>query len=165
MIEYILMFSFLMLGAMVFYYLYERFFTHRSRTSSDIYMEALKNLLDGHQEKAFSKLREVVAEDSSNIDAYIRLGIILRENNKPAQALQVHKDLTLRGSLASDLKVEILKQLYLDYIDLKEYDTAEAALRELVEIKPKTDGLLLSFLKPKKNKRNGMKRTKQQYGF
>ena len=150
MIEYILMFSFLMLGAMVFYYLYERYFTHKTRTSSDIYMEALKDLLDGHQEKAFSKLREVVAEDSSNIDAYIRLGIILRENKKPSQALQVHKDLTLRGSLAPDVKVEILKQLYLDYIDLKEYDTAEAALRELVEIKPKNRWALIKLLETQK---------------
>lgn len=150
MIEYVLMFLLLLLVTMALYYLYERFFTHLSKSSSDIYMEALKDLLDGHQEKAFSKLREVVAEDSSNIDAYIRLGIILRENNKPSQALQVHKDLTLRSGLAADLKVEILKQLYLDYIDLKEFDTAEAALREMVNVKPKDRWALIKLLEIQK---------------
>ncbi len=150
MTEYILMFSFLLLVTMVLYYLYERYVAHQSQTSSDLYMEALKDLLDGHQEKAFSKLREVVADDSTNIDAYIRLGIILRENNKPSQALQVHKDLTLRNSLSADIKVEILKQLYLDYIDLKEFDTAEAALRELVEVKPKHRWALIKLLELQK---------------
>ena len=151
MTEYILMFSFLLVTTMVLYYLYERYFAHKSKTSSDIYLEALKDLLDGKQEKAFSKLREVVAEDSSNIDAYIRLGVILRENNKPAQALQVHKDLTLRSGLPVDLKAEILKHLYYDYSDLKEYDTAEAALRELVEIKPKNRWALIKLLEIQKS--------------
>lgn len=150
MTEYILMFSFLLLVTMVLYYLYERYLAHQSKTSSDLYMEALKDLLDGNQEKAFSKLREVVADDSTNIDAYIRLGIILRENNKASQALQVHKDLTLRNSLSADIKVEILKQLYLDYIDLKEFDTAEAALRELVEVKPKHRWALIKLLELQK---------------
>ncbi len=150
MTEYVLMFSLLLLVTMVLYYLYERYFAHQSKTSSDIYMEALKDLLDGHQEKAFSKLREVVAEDSTNIDAYIRLGIILRENNKPSQALQVHKDLTLRSSLPADMKAEILKQLYLDYIDLKEFDTAEAALRELVDVKPKHRWAMIKLLELQK---------------
>ncbi len=150
MTEYILMFSFLLLSTMVLYYLYERYFSHKSKTSSDIYLEALKDLLDGHQEKAFGKLREVVAEDSTNIDAYIRLGIILRENNKPKQALQVHKDLTLRSGLPADIKVEILKQLYLDYVDLKEFDTAEAALKELVDVKPKHRWALIKLLEIQK---------------
>ena len=150
MTDYILMFTLLLVSTMVLYYIYERYFAHKSKTTSDIYLEALKDLLDGKQETAFSKLREVVAEDSSNIDAYIRLGVILRENNKPAQALQVHKDLTLRSGLPVDTKAEILKHLYLDYFDLKEYDTAEAALRELVDIKPKNRWALIKLLETQK---------------
>ncbi len=150
MIDYIFIFAFLMFATMALYYLYERYFTHKSRTTSDLYLEALKDLLDGRQEKAFSNLREVIAEDSTNVDAYIRLGIILRENNKPSQALQVHKDLTLRSGLGADLKTNILKELYHDYMDLKEYDTAEAALKEIVDIKSKDRWGLIKLLELQK---------------
>ena len=150
MINYILIFCFLLLVTMLFYYFYERYFLQKGKSSSDIYVDALKDLLDGHQEKAFSKLRQVVSEDSSNIDAYIRLGKMLRDNNKPQQALQVHKDLTLRGNLSPDLKAEILKQLYLDYIVLNEYDTAEAALKEMVTIKPKDRWAIIKLLELQK---------------
>ncbi len=136
MMEYVLVFLVLLAGAMAFYLIYERYFTKPQKSVSTLYMEALRNLLDGDQVAAFSKLRQVVAEDSTNIDAYLRLGQILRENKKPERALQVHKDLTLRGNLSVREKSAILKQLALDYIALKDTDMAEAALRELIELNP-----------------------------
>ena len=150
MVNYILIFSFLLLVTMLLYYFYDRYFTSNIKISSELYVEALKDLLDGHQEKAFSKLRQVVTEDSTNLDAYLRLGEILRKNNKVQQAVQVHKDLTLRVDLSPDAKASILKQLYLDYMELKEFETAEAALKEMVSFKPKDRWAIIKLLELQK---------------
>lgn len=134
MTEYILIFLVLLLGSLVFYFGYERFLTKSSKSSSSLYVEALQDLLDGREVTAFTKLRQVVAEDSNNIDAYLRLGQILREHKKPERALQVHRDLTLRNGLATADKVAILHRLALDYRDLKNADMAEAALKEIISL-------------------------------
>jgi lipopolysaccharide biosynthesis regulator YciM len=134
MTEYLLIFLVLLLGSLVFYLIYERFVGQATKSVSSLYLDALKDLLDGRQVTAFTKLHQVVTEDSSNIDAYLRLGQIMRENKKSERALQVHKDLTLRGGLSTADKVAILRQLALDYKDMKNYDMTEAALKELISL-------------------------------
>lgn len=136
MTEYFLVFLFLVLVAAVFYFVYERLFRRSSKPESQLYVEALRELLDGREESAFSKLRQVVAEDSSNLDAYLRLGMILRINNRPERALQVHKDLTLRSGLSRADRVSILRQLASDYLALEDTKMAEAALMELLTMNP-----------------------------
>ncbi len=133
--EYFFAFIILLIVAAIFYVLYDKYVNRPVKSDSELYVEALCDLLDGRQESAFTKLRQVVIDDSNNIDAYIRLGQILRENKKPDRALQVHKDLTLRSGLTPEEKAEILKQLYADYVDLNDFDMAQAALKELVTLK------------------------------
>ncbi|UCG62000.1 MAG: tetratricopeptide repeat protein [Candidatus Zixiibacteriota bacterium] len=133
--EYFFAFVILLIIAAIFYMLYDRYLNKPVKSESELYVEALRDLLDGRQESAFTKLRQVVIDDSNNIDAYIRLGQILRENRKPDRALQVHKDLTLRSGLNQDEKAEILRQLYADYLALNDLDMAQAALKELVTVK------------------------------
>lgn len=137
MAEYFIIFLFLFLFSLIFYVFYERFFKQQAKSESELYNEALRALLDGKEGIAFTKLRQVVAEDSNNIDAYLRLGSMLRNNNKPQQALQVHKDLTLRGRLTPDTKFDILRQLYFDYMDLNNFEMAKAALQEMTTINSK----------------------------
>jgi lipopolysaccharide biosynthesis regulator YciM len=137
MVEYVLVFVVLLVASVALYAIYERYFRPTVRSSSDeMYVEALKDLLDGHAETAFTKLRQVVSEDSSNLDAYLRLGRILREHNRPDRALQVHKDLTLRGGLTRLQKLDVLKQLALDYAALGNDEMTQAALKEMVSMKP-----------------------------
>ena len=137
MFEYFMTFLVLLLTSILFYLLYERFTSQDKTSHSSLYVEALRELLDNRKEAAFSKLRQVVAEDSTNIDAYLRLGAILRTYDKVPQALQIHKDLTLRGGLSTDDKIAILRELYADYSALKNYDMAEAALKEITQLHPK----------------------------
>lgn len=137
MFEYLLTFLVLLMAAMVFYLVYDRFSKPHKEDHNAQYVDALKDLLDQRTEAAFTKLRQVVADDSTNLDAYLRLGQILRDYKKPQQALQVHKDLTLRGGLTLDEKTSILKQLYADYMALDDLDMAEAALKEITQIKSK----------------------------
>lgn len=136
MTEYIAVFAILLVAMFGLYVAYDRYFLRRRRQESAVYVEALKDLLDGRQESAFSKLRQAVAEDSTNLDAYLRLGRILRDHKKPDRALQVHKDLTLRRGLDPKQKAAVLRELAMDYRDMKDYDMAEAALREYLQYLP-----------------------------
>jgi lipopolysaccharide biosynthesis regulator YciM len=132
--EYALVFLVLLLIVITIYLVYERLLSRRRKPESSIYFEALRDLLDGRQESAFTKLRQVVAEDASNLDAYLRLGQILRENNQPDRALQVHRDLTHRPDLTRDDRVAILRQIASDCLAMDDIKTAEAALREQIEL-------------------------------
>ncbi len=134
MIEYGLAFLILLLVALAFYLVYERFVRKSSKRDVSLYVDGLKDLLDGHQESAFTKLRQVVAEDSGNLDAYLRLGRILRENSQPQRALQVHKDLTHRPDLNRADRVAILHEIADDCLAVNDYKMGEAALKELLSL-------------------------------
>ncbi len=131
MVDYVLSLLVLFFGALAFYLVYDRFMNRPKTTESSLYLDALRDLLDGRQETAYTKLRQVVADDPGNVDAYLRMGQILRENNQPARALQIHKDLTLRSGLNRLQKVAILRQLAADYMATNDLVTAEAALKEI----------------------------------
>ncbi|MFQ5498118.1 MAG: tetratricopeptide repeat protein [Candidatus Zixiibacteriota bacterium] len=136
MIEYIVIFLILLGVSIAFYLLWERFTRGVvPKRDSAQYVQALRELLDDNMERAFGLLRQVVAEDSSNVDAYLRLGRILRDKGRPDRALQVHKDLTLRGGLQAEQKASILGELAEDYIALDESETAISALRELISLR------------------------------
>ncbi len=137
MLNYILFLLLVCMGAMLAYLLYERFYRKNKAAESTLYVDALRDLVDSKFESAFTKLRQVVTTDSGNIDAYLRLGRILREHNKPDRALQVHKDLTLRGGLSKEKKVATLRELALDYLDLNELPTARRALEEVISLDSK----------------------------
>ncbi|MDX9858206.1 MAG: tetratricopeptide repeat protein [candidate division Zixibacteria bacterium] len=138
MFQNVLIVLVILLGATSLYLGYERFFRRTRETEPELYVRALGDLLDGRTESAFTKLRQVVAENTNNIDAYLRLGRILREHNKPERALQVHKDLTLRSGLERDQKAAILTQLVEDYLALNDFETAEKALNELISLDPRS---------------------------
>lgn len=109
------------------------------------YIEGLQSLLRGQDEQAFVRLKEAVTLDTENVDAYIRLGSILRRAKKLEQALQVHRDLTFRHNLTPDQKQEILTALYHDFTDLKDDASAIRAASEILTINP-NDRFALSAL-------------------
>lgn len=146
MSEYFFIFFLLLILSAGFYYFYDRYFSSKKKAESELYVEALKDLLDNKQESAFTKLRQVVAEDSTNLDAYLLLGKILRDHKKPQQALQVHKDMTLRTDLNAEDKTKVLKELFYDYSALDDFDQAIAALKEMTTIRPKDRWALVNLL-------------------
>lgn len=147
MLEALLLLLVFVFGSLAFYLMYERFYRKTQHVEPSMYVEALRNLLDGKQESAFTKLRQVVAEDATNIDAYLRLGQLLREHNRPDRALQVHKDLTLRYGLTKTDKAAILRELASDYLALNDYATADAALKELASLEPENYWAYVTRLK------------------
>lgn len=120
---------------MIFVY-YGQYKKEKRQPDDRLYIEALRALLDNRDEEAFSKFREVVAGDSTNIDAYLRLGDILKKYGKADKALQVHKDLTMRHNLKNIEKKSILRALSEDFIATSDHASAETALKELISIDP-----------------------------
>ncbi len=98
------------------------------------YIEGLKALLRGQDELAFSKLKETVSADTNNVDAYIHLGNIFRRRKKPDLALQIHRDLTFRGTLTLEQKKEILIALYHDFVAMDDTASALKAVDELLTL-------------------------------
>lgn len=134
MSEYVIAALFMLLGGVTAYLVREKYVHPRKKSSSELYTQALRELLDGKPEAAFGKLRQVVATDANNLDAYLRLGQILRKHNQPERALRIHKDLTLRRALSKEDKTAILRQLLLDYLAMEDITTAEAAANELLSL-------------------------------
>ncbi|MCX6835986.1 MAG: hypothetical protein NTW07_12840, partial [candidate division Zixibacteria bacterium] len=134
MAEYVFEFLLLLLLVLAAYLVYERIISGGKKPESTVYIDALRDLLDGRQESAFTRLRQVVTEDANNLDAYLRLGRILRENNQPQRALQVHKDLTLRSGLSKAERGSILREIAADCLALNDLATCESALREQIDL-------------------------------
>jgi lipopolysaccharide biosynthesis regulator YciM len=118
--------------ALIFIYIYyDRVKRDKHGSDPTHYIDGLKALLDGQDDLAFKKFREAVTEDTNNVDAYVRIGNILRKYNKQDKALQVHKDLTIRHGLSVDDKKRILRALAEDFIALGNTTSALTALVEL----------------------------------
>jgi lipopolysaccharide biosynthesis regulator YciM len=83
--------------------------------------------------------KEAVRQGSDNIDAYVKLGIILRNEGLYKNAIRIHQDLTLRGNLEPEDLINVKKNLVLDYWYLKEYAKAEHYLNQLLEDKSQID--------------------------
>ncbi len=133
--ESIIVVFLLALISLIFIYIYyDRLKKEKKVKDPTTYIDALKALLDGHEEMAFAKFREVVADDSTNVDAYVRIGDILRKYGKADKALQVHKDLTIRHGLTSYEKAVILRALAEDFFALGDMASAMSAIKELMSI-------------------------------
>ena len=103
----------------------------KRKVSPKIYTDALKALLVGDEKLAFQRFKDVARGDPDNVDAYLKLGDLFRRRKKIDKALQIHKELTLRPSLSSEEKSEVLKSVAEDYIASKNHDKAISVLEDL----------------------------------
>jgi lipopolysaccharide biosynthesis regulator YciM len=95
------------------------------RIHRDPYVMALDRLAAGDRSSAFEFLKKAVAVDSDNVDAYIRLGTLLRQRGETKRAVQIHREQTVRPDLTSGEKSSLYENLTLDY---REYGDLESAL-------------------------------------
>ncbi|RJP80214.1 MAG: hypothetical protein C4524_03990 [Candidatus Zixiibacteriota bacterium] len=79
------------------------------------YALGLNYIIAGEPEKAREKLMEAVRKDSENFDAYLKLGTLLRDKGQVVPAIKVHQSLTVRSDLKAAERIEVLRELALDY--------------------------------------------------
>jgi lipopolysaccharide assembly protein B len=108
------------------------------RPGQTSYIAGLKALVSGDASMATRHLREAVEQDSSNVDAYVRLGDLFRENGQAEKAVQVHQSLTVRPGLPLALQTAVLESLARDFLMLKKDHKALPVLEDLVSLNSKS---------------------------
>jgi lipopolysaccharide biosynthesis regulator YciM len=96
----------------------------RAVSPRDAYTQGLSALISGNRRQALHQLKEAIQHDSENLDAYVRLGDLLRESGEVAKAIAVHRDLTVRPRLHEGDKARILESLTRDYLTAAQYEEA-----------------------------------------
>jgi lipopolysaccharide biosynthesis regulator YciM len=119
------------------------------------YVAALEFLADGNEKWAIQKFKEAVREDSENVEAYLRLGDLLRKKGMASNALKIHKDLTLRSNLSEENRTKIKYSLLLDQEELGNYKSAIDTAMSILEVEKKaatdTAVRLLNYLEKEEN--------------
>jgi lipopolysaccharide assembly protein B len=104
----------IIIGGVVYYYY--KVYQHPKITERKLpYTQGLNYLLAGEPDKAKEKLLEAVRRDSENLDAYLKLGALLRQKGQPASAAKIHQSLTVRSDLNHYDQIDVYKELALDY--------------------------------------------------
>ena len=103
------------------------------KPTQTLYVDGLKALLAGDINLAFHKLRQVVTQETKNVDAYLKLGDIFRAKKRFDKALRIHRELALRRSLSPEERLEINKALALDYIESGDHSQGISALTEILK--------------------------------
>jgi lipopolysaccharide biosynthesis regulator YciM len=122
-----------LLTAVVFLFIFRKKPAASESDASSDYADGLNLLLLGKREQALSKLKEAVKKDSRNIDAYIKIGDIMREIGQVEKAINVHKYLTVRSGLSRKQRQDIIRSLAEDYLAMKEFDKALDVLNKVLE--------------------------------
>lgn len=136
------------------------------------YLVSLGALIDGDDELAYTELKKAVQADSSNVDAYLRLGTLLRKRGEAARALQVHRELTARPGLHDATRARIQMELCRDLVAMgkldkaaevahdasKRADNPAKALELLLDVQEKRGDLTEAFRVKKELLRRGGRR-------
>lgn len=101
------------------------------------YTEGLRALLERDPIRAMHKLRETVSADSSNIDAYLRLGQLFAETNDLPKAIKIHRLLTFRADLTGAQKLEVYRALADDYLKAADTPRALEAIEHILTLAKK----------------------------
>jgi len=105
-----------------------------AKPAQRLYLEALKALVSGDDKVAFQRFKQVVTEDTDNVDAYLKLGDLFRKRGQIEKALQVHNELTLRYGLSDETRIEILKSLAEDYLEAKDWEKGVSILNDILKL-------------------------------
>ncbi len=104
------------------------------KSEKDLYYEALDLLITGKLKEAYQTLLALIKNDTNNVKAYLKLGEVLREIGKPDRALKVHKSLEIRKDLTSYERIELFKNISLDYKHLNKIDDAISESLQILKL-------------------------------
>jgi lipopolysaccharide biosynthesis regulator YciM len=95
------------------------------------YQKGLDALIAGDKDSALKHLAVTVREDSRNVDAYVKLGNLLRQRGQVKQAIQVHRELLVKRRLPAPVRNEIVKNLALDYAEARRWGDVVEQIKSL----------------------------------
>ncbi len=95
------------------------------------YQKGLDALIAGDKDAALKHLAVTVREDPRNVDAYVKLGNLLRQRGQVKQAIQVHRELLVKRRLPVSVRHEIVKNLALDYAEARRWGEVVEQIKSL----------------------------------
>ena len=110
------------------------------------YQQGLSALLAGNRPEALRAFAETVRIDTDNIDAYIHLGNLLREEGQGERALKLHRELTVRAGQTPAQERAVREGLILDLVAVGRGKEAVEEARALRESDRKNPGALRLLL-------------------
>ena len=115
---------FILLGITIIlvFFIYYQYKPNKVFRNKDLYSEGLDMMVSGNLHSAYNCFKDIINFDSNNINAYIKLGQVVREANNSMQALKIHRSLLLRKGLTNYQKIELYKNLALDYYKLSKLE-------------------------------------------
>jgi lipopolysaccharide assembly protein B len=98
------------------------------------YFSGLSYLISGFKEKALEKFRATVSHDTEYIDAYVKIGDILRDMDAAEKSVKIHRDLLVRTDLSLEQRISIHQALMLDYKILKQWPSALEICDQIIQL-------------------------------
>ena len=126
----------------------------------DLYSEGLDLMVDGYKQGAYENFKKIIAQDTTNVKAYIKLGQVIREGGNPENALKIHNQLNYRKKLSFYERKELYKNIALDYYSIDKIDEAIIYCKKILDIDNKNNwalSKLIQFYQSKKDWRNSKK--------
>ncbi|MBN1542969.1 tetratricopeptide repeat protein [candidate division KSB1 bacterium] len=114
---------------------------HQTEAQAE-YLSGLNSMISGDKKQALAKLRNTVRLDTDFVDAYIKIGDILRDEGEAEKAVKIHRDLLIRPTLSAKQRFEILRSLASDYISDHGWKNALLVLEQILDIDHKNEWAL-----------------------
>jgi len=124
---------------------------NHSASIKDLYAEGLDMLVMGKRKKAYKNFKLIIEKDSNNIKAYLYLGQVVRDGGNPKKALEIHKSLLHRKDINNYDKVELYKNLSLDYYNIDNVEQSINFAKKILTIEKFNDWSLNHLVKLYKN--------------
>jgi len=124
--------------AVVLVYLFFLFTKNRAKNQAQrtdsLYTTGLNHMLHEEDEKAIECFVEYLKVNTKNLDAYIKLGALLRNNKQETKALNIHENLLFRQDLSKSQRLTILTQICEDNMALENFDKAIENAKEILRL-------------------------------
>ena len=86
-------------------YFFTTYKPKKQENLKDLYTEGLDLMVDGYRQGAYENFKKIIASETGNVKAYLKLGQVIREGGNPENALKVHMSLNFRKNLSNFSKV------------------------------------------------------------
>ena len=123
-------------------YFFTTYKPKQQESLKDLYTEGLDLMVDGYRQGAYENFKKIITSETDNVKAYLKLGQVIREGGNPENALKVHMSLNFRKNLSYYERVELYKNLALDYYRLNDLRSAIKQCKRILKINPKNDWAL-----------------------
>lgn len=107
---------------------------NKAKRTDSLYTMGLNHMLHEENAKAIECFKEYLKVNTNNIDAYIKLGVLLRNNGQYKNAINIHENLLFRQDITKSQRLTILTQICEDNMALKRFDKAIENAKEILKL-------------------------------